>query len=134
MKIRSIQPNKKKIRKSLERKLDSLLKEAIILRDGYKCLRCQKEDNLQKSHIYPKGIYKNLKFDLDNLHFLCYQCHLCWWHKHPIGATKWIKDVLPKDRLARLHKKSNQHGIYISLEERVRILEKEIERLRSLKR
>ena len=100
-----------KITKYQKAKLNGLLRELIKKRDGYRCLRCDKDGEhnvLHSSHIYPKGSNRGLEFDLDNLKFLCFHCHYYWWHKHPIEAGDWIKRKLPKNRLRRLANKKEQ--------------------------
>lgn len=87
-------------------KINKLLVECIKKRDGYKCLKCGSTQTLHLSHIYPKGKYRMLEFDMDNLKFLCFSDHLHWWHKHPLEAGDWIKKILDKDRLKRLSQKA----------------------------
>lgn len=88
--------------KSQTRELDKLLREACFARDGHKCLKCGRTDQLAPSHIYPKGTYKKMRHDLDNVKTLCFQHHIHWWHKNPIEAWEWLQATLPKERLARL--------------------------------
>ena len=59
------------------------------------------------SHIYPKGRYRKMQFDPDNVKALCLGCHLYWWHKHPIEAKEWAVKALGRARLNRLKKKAN---------------------------
>ncbi len=59
------------------------------------------------SHIYPKGRYRKMQFDPDNVKALCLGCHLYWWHKHPIEAKEWAIKALGRARLNRLKKKAN---------------------------
>ena len=88
--------------KSEKSTLNKLLHELVGLRDNPWCLRCKKTERLNLSHIYPKGRYRRLEFDPDNLKFLCYGCHLGWWHKNPIEAHEWLKTVISKKRLEDL--------------------------------
>lgn len=86
----------------IERKeLNSLIREILVLRDK-KCLRCGTTEKLQGSHIWPKGHYRKLEFDSDNIIFLCYRCHFYFWHKSPLAAAEWIKTVIPLERYNRL--------------------------------
>lgn len=85
--------------------LNSLLHEILLLRDK-KCLRCGKPE-FQMSHIYPKGRYRLMEYEPDNLKALCYSCHLGWWHKNPIEAHEWLVTVILKKRLDRLKMMSN---------------------------
>lgn len=94
---------------SQKKKIYSLLKDIVTLRDGEECLRCKKRDRLQLSHIYPKGRYRLMEFMPENLKLLCVGCHLYWWHKNPMEASEWLKTVIPKDRLQRLRVASNTY-------------------------
>jgi len=64
------------------------------------CLKCGKYP-FQASHIYPKGRYKKLEFEPDNIKALCWNCHFNWWHKHPMDAHDWINELMP-ERMKRL--------------------------------
>jgi|ERR1035437_2497205 hypothetical protein len=86
--------------------VNGLLRELIVLRDGESCLRCKKTTALQMSHIYPKGHYRKLEYDEQNLKLLCVGCHLFWWHKSPMEAQQWLTAILPKDRLDYLKLRS----------------------------
>jgi len=118
------------ISKSDRAKLNALLREAMLLRDGGRCLRCGRTDYLQASHIYPKGKYRKMEFELDNIKTLCNGCHLFWWHKHPMEAKDWLEEKLPPQRLQRL----KMMAMYvdkspIDVEMLCIYLKKEIERL-----
>lgn len=92
--------------------LYALLRKLCRLRDGNFCLKCErlgrkdKDDPngviLHLSHIHPKGIYRGMEFEPDNVKLLCFKCHFHWWHKNPIEAGEWIKKVLPEKRYERL--------------------------------
>lgn len=90
------------INKKQKKELNALLHEYCRLRDGDKCLHCGKSGDLQLSHIYPKGRYKKMEFDEDNLKLLCWHCHFGWWHKNPIEAHEWLKEILSAKRLRDL--------------------------------
>jgi len=92
--------------KQQKNKLNKLVREYVILRDK-RCLRCSKANNLHASHIYPKGKYRKMQFDVENVKALCLGCHLYWWHKHPIEAKEWAEKALGKGRLNKLKKKAN---------------------------
>ena len=81
--------------KSQRTKLNKLLREAMIARDGNNCLRCGKTP-VQTSHIKSRGKYRKLAFDVNNVKPLCMACHLYWWHKEPLEAAKWARKALPK--------------------------------------
>jgi len=92
--------------KSQRTKLNKLLRQAMIHRDGEKCLKCGKTTAIHTSHIKSRQKYRKLAFDLDNVKPLCYKCHLHWWHKEPLEAGEWIKTAISYDRLKRLELKA----------------------------
>ena len=92
--------------KAQKTKLNKLVREYVMLRDRC-CLRCGKTDRLHASHIYPRGKYPKMSFDVDNVKALCVGCHLYWWHKHPIEAKEWAEKTLGEERLSKLKKQSN---------------------------
>ena len=92
--------------KAQKTNLNKLVREYVVLRDKM-CLRCGKKDNLHASHIYPKGKYRKMQFDVENVKALCLACHLYWWHKNPLEAASWLKKVISKARLNRLKKQAN---------------------------
>lgn len=92
--------------KAQKTKLNKLVREYVVLRDKV-CLRCGKPDRLHASHIYPKGKYRKMQFNTDNVKALCVGCHLYWWHKHPIEAREWAEEALGIDRLDKLKKQAN---------------------------
>jgi 5-methylcytosine-specific restriction endonuclease McrA len=89
--------------------LNELLHQILALRDKH-CLRCGTTQKLQMSHIYPKGRYRKLEFDPDNVKYLCYNCHLNFWHKNPIEANAWLLTAIPEKRLQRLKLRSQTSG------------------------
>ena len=90
--------------KAEKTKLNKLLREAMIRRDGEQCLRCGKTP-VQMSHIKSKGKYRKLAFDLNNVKPLCLGCHLYWWHKEPLEAAEWVREKLP-ERIKYLEEKT----------------------------
>lgn len=50
-------------------------RESVLLRDGYKCVFCQGDENLEADHIRPKFLYPDLKYDVNNGRTLCNPCH-----------------------------------------------------------
>lgn len=102
-----IKSSKKTKAKRKERRLKTSEVRAIVFeRDGNKCLKCGRTENLQLSHIYPKGKYRKMEHDLLNLKILCYACHFHFWHKHPLEASEWLKSVLPSERIQYLKEQS----------------------------
>lgn len=83
------------------------------------------------SHIYPKGRYRKMQFDPDNVKALCLGCHLYWWHKHPIEAKEWAVKALGRARLNRLKKKANTIDKTLWNYEEIKIkLEKQIKEMK----
>jgi len=95
--------------KAEKKELNGLLHELLALRDQV-CLKCGTMQRLQMSHIYPKGRYRKLEFDPDNVKYLCWNCHFNFWHKEPILASEWLNTVIPKARLDRLRLRSQTSG------------------------
>ena len=118
-------PSQKKI-------LYALIHKIIELRDK-KCLRCGKPD-FQMSHIYPKGRYRSMEFDPDNIKALCFSCHLGWWHKNPMEARDWLVTVIPRERLARLKLMSQTSGAKFDYKLQRLFLEQELKRYETIKR
>jgi 5-methylcytosine-specific restriction endonuclease McrA len=84
-----IMPKKPKI-KTVKRRLNRLIHEILVLRDGC-CQYCGRTgDGLHASHVMNKGRWRNLEFDLINLKLLCYKCHINWWHKEPKEPADWF--------------------------------------------
>jgi 5-methylcytosine-specific restriction endonuclease McrA len=90
-----------------KKEIYKLLREYLILRDGERCLRCGKTETLAISHIFPRGSHRAMELEPDNLKFLCYYCHICWWHKNPIEAHEWLATAIPKPRLDKLKLMAN---------------------------
>lgn len=83
------------------------------------------------SHIYPKGRYRKMQFDPDNVKALCLGCHLYWWHKHPIEAKEWAVKALGRARLNRLKKRANTIDKTLWNYEEIKIkLEKQIKEMK----
>lgn len=76
-------------------------------KDGERCLKCGQTNGLSPSHIYPQGRYRNMAWEIDNVKPLCWGCHM-WWHLNPVESAAWLKTVLPKKRLDKLKKMSQQ--------------------------
>lgn len=88
---------KKDKKKSLKLKATNLTREVCRLRDNDMCQKCgAKGKRLHTSHVYPKGKYKSLEFELANVKTLCMRCHLYWWHLNPIEATAWFEAKFPE--------------------------------------
>lgn len=93
---------KKRTVKQQKRDLEKLLREKCLKRDGYKCLWCGRCQRLQMSHIYPRGRFPWMTFNLENVCTLCIGCHLFKWHRSPIEAYDWFIKAFPIDKIKRL--------------------------------
>ena len=85
------------------RECDAIVRALALARDGG-CVVCGSKDNLQVSHIYPKGKYPLMRFDLDNVEIRCAGHHKFLRgspHGDPAGFAEWLA-TLPEERLARL--------------------------------
>lgn len=89
---------KAKTRRKLVSELDGLVRTLVFARDGHQCVRCGKTANLQAAHIFPKGHYPRLRFDLLNVLTLCVGCHLYCCHKDPLGFSAWLDEKYPLRR------------------------------------
>lgn len=87
--------------KSEKKELNGIIHEILLRRDK-KCLRCTKPD-FQASHIFPKGTYRRMEFEPDNIIALCYACHIHWWHKNPFEAKDWLEFAIDPERLKKLN-------------------------------
>lgn len=100
---------KKATKTALKKKLEVLVKAYVKQRDGYICQRCQKKVegvNCHASHVIPVSRSGYLQFEPLNMKVMCYNCHIGWWHKHPIEAGRWFTDTFPDrwEYLDNLHK------------------------------
>jgi 5-methylcytosine-specific restriction endonuclease McrA len=91
-----------KLSKHEKKELKELFHNVIMERDGHKCLKCDNEETLCASHIYPKGTYRKMEWDDENAVAFCVHCHIYWWHKNPIEAWEWLEKNIAPERLARL--------------------------------
>lgn len=98
-------------RGSILKELDDLLRDVVLRRDGFRCLKCGAETKpgrgggLQAAHIFPKGSYPAMRYELDNVICLCARCHIFGpqaWHKHPIAALDWVRAHFGEARLNHL--------------------------------
>jgi hypothetical protein len=84
-------------------RLHRLLKHALLLRDGKRCIGPFLAHHwiFDCSHIFPKSTYTQIRFDLDNCVVQCRTCHE-WFGAHPEEGGDWIRTVIPKERYDRL--------------------------------
>jgi 5-methylcytosine-specific restriction enzyme A len=59
----------------LTREVQPELRQLVLERDNYQCVKCSNTNNLQCHHILPVAIEPLLSADVDNCMTLCYNCH-----------------------------------------------------------
>lgn len=86
--------SKKSEKKKLEKECMSLWAEIVKLKSKNKCefFNCCNTENLNAHHIFSKGRFGNVKFDIDN--GMC----LCPSH-HTLGKEAAHKDINFKDKI-----------------------------------
>ena len=72
--------SKKVSRKSLVRKLDKLVSQIVIKRDGGKCVVCGSSKQLGAGHLFSRSHYST-RWDLTNVFCQCWACNF----RHKIG-------------------------------------------------
>ena len=96
------------------KRLDALLRQAVLLRDGNTCRRCGagkksgRGGGIQAAHILPKGTWRSMRYDMENGIALCASCHIYGkgaWHKDPDAAIRWATKHLGKNFIARLRER-----------------------------
>ena len=50
-------------------------RDAVLERDGHKCVACGSVNELEADHIKPKSLYPDLKYEVSNGRALCWPCH-----------------------------------------------------------
>lgn len=89
-------PGPKRKNSSMVKELDALLSLYVRTRDGFQCNKCGKSNHLGAAHVLPKGHYKRLRFEPDNLMTLCWMpCHESFWHKRIHEARAWFDEKYP---------------------------------------
>lgn len=121
-----IKKQNSQLRSGKLRTLDNVFSRIVRERDG-KCLKCGSLSALQCSHVVPRT-YLSIRWDLSNAITLCYRCHIHWWHKHPLEASRWFEDKWP-GRYNELLVIANQHKKV----DRVKLLSELNEKLKEIK-
>jgi hypothetical protein len=84
----------KRSHKAMKAEANSLLHKIVC--KGGRCQCCGATEHLQTSHILPRGQYRGwLAYEPMNCLCLCFHCHLGWWHKNPIEASRWFEIEFP---------------------------------------
>jgi hypothetical protein len=93
---------KKRVRHATITTLDDVARDICKIRDGGQCVVCQTTSFLQASHIFPKGLYKAMRWLTPNIEIRCAGDHkfkpgsphadpaMCgeWWRKH-LDKKRW---------------------------------------------
>lgn len=95
-------------RKTVLQRLHALWRLILIARDGEKCravgqggMRCG--GSLQAHHIFGKGPFPRLRFDLENGIILCGAHHAFWVESGPPSdVAKWLEETVGITQLKRL--------------------------------
>jgi 5-methylcytosine-specific restriction endonuclease McrA len=86
---------RKLTRKGAIRKLDSICREIIHIRDKHKCRKCGVYVNPgEVHHIIPKKRGYHVRWTLNNLILLCNKHHRPYFHSDPF-AMEWFKEADP---------------------------------------
>jgi len=97
----------KNLKKKLRTEGDKLWQQAIIKKHGKQCEICKKKD-VHCHHIFPKGLYGHLRFDVENGTPLCFYCHFSRCHKGDPAIIQKIIKLRGKRWWNRLEKKSQE--------------------------
>ena len=85
---------KKTERQKLIKELDAQTSKIVKKRDKGICQRCGRRGT-ETSHVVPRSNYY-LRWNLNNLKWLCHRCHFFWWHKNPMAAWQWYQLEFPE--------------------------------------
>jgi len=103
-------------------RLDALVKQLVIRRDGATCRHCGKPPGhgrmgaLHAAHIRSKGAQPALRFRLENVILLCGRCHVYWWHGTDPGPVwEWARQELGVELLCRLDALAGQRHAKLDL-------------------
>ncbi len=86
---------------------DSILRALALMRDK-QCVVCHGTNNLQVSHIYPKGKYPHMRWLMENVEIRCAGDHKFKKgspHGDPAGFAMWLIH-LPLSRMVFLHEQA----------------------------
>lgn len=89
-------------RKGLVRKLDAIVKQIVIARDG-KCIVCGTTKNLTPGHLFSRVAYST-RWDLDNVYAQCLSCNFRH-ESDPYPMTNVLINIHGRGWLEDLHRK-----------------------------
>jgi len=115
--------------------LDTLTREAVRLRDDLTCQRCGKKKihgwKMEVAHHYSRAM-KSVRWDLDNVVLLCFNCHYLWGHQNPNEFSEWWKQRLgeTKYQMLQLRKSGGKPDLWLTkmyLQQEIKKIEEEKE-------
>lgn len=77
----------------------------VKMRDGYRCRRCGKTDDLQAAHLFSRA-KRGTRWDVRAGFCLCGGCHLFWAHLSPLEFLDWAKQELGEQTFEELRQLS----------------------------
>lgn len=95
-------------RQRVIKRCDALLRQVLLKTRKNKCEWCGEERTLHLAHILPKGTFPLLRFHRDNILLLCFFCHMIKWHRNPLEAAAFLKEL--KGENYEIHLKSINKG------------------------
>lgn len=90
-------------RKGWVRKLDALVKQIVIERDGHKCIVCGTTQNLTPGHLFSRVAYST-RWDLDNVYAQCINCNFRH-ESDPYPMMESVKKIFSSDIVDIIHLK-----------------------------
>lgn len=104
----------KSAKKNLEKECHELWREIVYARANYRCEfpGCNKNISLNPHHIYSKGRFRHMRYDIDN--GIC----LCSWH-HTLGNEAAHKDINFKEKIT-----GKRGGLVVRTEQFLQLLER----------
>lgn len=73
--IRALRKQGKLRKKKVKPRVDAAVKEAVLVRDRYRCRICGSENRITIHHLKRRAEFPELASDPDNLATLCQACH-----------------------------------------------------------
>lgn len=105
-------PKKRNPRKTLENKLDKLVREVVIRRANYKCEKCGRkmDKGLNVHHVFTR-YNRSVRWLPENLVALCPNHHTMGKdsaHQRPAEFIEWFKQRFGEERYDFIRKKSSE--------------------------
>lgn len=95
---------RKKSIKTLKRELTNACSQYTKKKTKGKCEMCGKE-GINAHHIYSKGRFGAIRYDIDNLVWLCFDCHFNGAHGGNPDYFKWLLRYKRQEELDRIKAK-----------------------------